>query len=47
MSQASATPEYEYDQSVEAMAVLPTLSAQSTVPAEYPLTTLLAMYAAQ
>ena len=41
------TPECVYDQSVEAVAVLPTLSAQSTLPTEYPLTALLAVSAAQ
>ena len=46
MSQASATPKYVYDQSVEAVATLPALSAQSALPAEYPLTTLVAMSAA-
>ena len=41
------TPECVYDQSVEAVAVLPTLSAQSTLPTEYPLTALLAVSTAQ
>ena len=47
ISKASMTPECVYDQSVEAVAVLPTLSAQSTLPTEYPLTALLAVSAAQ
>ena len=41
MSQASVTPEYVYNQSVEAVAMLPALSPQSALPAEYPLSTLL------
>ena len=45
MSQASATPEYVYDQSIEAMAKVPILSPQSALPTEYPLTALLAMSA--
>ena len=47
VSQASMTPECMYDQSIKAMAVLPALSAQSTLPTEYPLTTLLVVSAAQ
>ena len=50
MSQASATPEYEYDQNVVAMAEVPTLSPRSalaTQPVVYPLATLLAMPTAQ
>ena len=47
VSQASVTPEYVFDQSIEAVAVLPALSAQSTLPVEYPLTALLAMSTAQ
>ena len=47
VSQASATPEYVYDQSVKAVAVLPALSPQSAWPPEYPLTALLAVSAAK
>ena len=43
MSQASVTPKYVYDQRVEAVAVLPALSPQSAMPAEYPLSASLAM----
>ena len=46
MSQASATLEYEYDQSIVAGAEVPALSPQSAQHAEYPLTTLVAMSAA-
>ena len=41
------TPECVYDQSIEAVAVMPTLSPQSTLPTEYPLSALLTMSAAQ
>ena len=47
MSEASVTPECMYDWSIEAMAVLPALSPQPTLPAEYPLSTLLAVSTAQ
>ena len=47
VSQASVTPKCMYDQSVEVVAMLPTLSPQSALPAEYPLSTLLAVSAAQ
>ena len=53
MSQASATLEYEYDQSIVAVAEVPALSPQSALPPEsamlarYPLTALLAVPAAQ
>ena len=40
------SPEHEYDQSVVTMAEVPALSPQSALPAEYPLTTLVAMSAA-
>ena len=46
------SPEYEYDQSVEAVAMVPTLSPRSALPPEsalfarYPLTALLAVSAA-
>ena len=43
VSQASVTPKCMYDQSVEVVAMLPTLSPQSALPAEYPLSTPLAM----
>ena len=52
MSQASTTPEYEFDQSVVAMSEVPTLSpwsalpTQSAQPTEYPLTTLVFVPAA-
>ena len=41
VSQASATPEYEYDQSIVAVAEVPALSPRSALPARYPLTALL------
>ena len=47
VSQASVTPEYVYDQSIEAVAALPTLSTKFALPAEYPLSALLAVSAAQ
>ena len=47
VSLASVTPEYLYDQSVEAVAMLPALSPQSALPTEYPLSTPLAMSTAQ
>ena len=37
VSQASVTPKCMYDQSVEVVAMLPTLSPQSALPTEYPL----------
>ena len=40
------TPECVYDQSVEAVAVLPALSPQSALATEYPLSAPLAMSAA-
>jgi len=46
VSQASVTPKCMYDQGVEVVAMLPTLSPQSALPAEYPLSTPLAMSAA-
>ena len=47
VSQASVTLECVCDQSAEAMAMLPTLSSQSTLPAEFPLSALLTVSAAQ
>jgi len=41
------TPEYMYDQSVEVVDEVPALSPRSALPVEYPLTTLLAVSAAQ
>ena len=49
---ASASPEHEYDQSVVAVAKVPTLSPRSALPPEsalsagYPLTTLVVVSAA-
>ena len=40
VSQASVTPEYVYDQSIEAVAVLPALSPQLALPTERPLSAL-------
>ena len=45
VSQASATPKYVYDQSVEAVVEVLALSPKSTQPTEYPLTALVAMSA--
>ena len=51
MSQSSASPEHEYDQSVVAMAEVPALSprsalpTQSTQPTKYPLTALVVVSA--
>ena len=45
VSQASVTPECVFDQSVEAVAMLPALSPQSGLAAEYPLSTPLAVSA--
>ena len=47
MSQTSVTPKCVYDQIVEAVVVLPALSPQSALPAEYPLSALLTASAAQ
>ena len=47
VSQASVTPKCMYDQSVKGVDVGPTLSPQSALPAEFPLTALLAVSAAQ
>ena len=53
MSQASVSPEHEYDQSVVTMAEVPALSPRSALPPEsalsarYPLTALLAVLATQ
>ena len=46
MSQSSVTPECVYDLSVEVVDVLPIVSPQSTLAAEYPLSTLVAVSAA-
>ena len=46
VSQASVTPECVYDQSIKVMAMLPTLSPQSALAAEYPLSTPFAVFAA-
>ena len=47
MSEASVTPECMCDWSVEAVAVLPALSPQPTLPTECPLSTLPTMSTAQ
>ena len=47
VSQASASPEHEYDKSIIAVAEVPALSPRSALPTEYPLTALLAVSAAQ
>ena len=47
VSQASASPEHEYYQSVEAVAMLPALSPQPALSAEYPLFALLTVSTAQ
>ena len=47
VSQASVTPECVYDQSIEAVAVLPALSPQPALPVEYPLSALPTESAAQ
>jgi len=47
VSQASVTPECVYYQNVEAMAVLPALSPQSTLSTEYPLSAPLVVSTAQ
>ena len=45
MSLASVSPGYEYDQSDVTVAEVPALSPWSTLPAEYPLIALLAVFA--
>ena len=47
VSKASVTPEYLCDWSVEAVAVLPTLSPQPALPTERPLSALPTMSATQ
>ena len=44
MSQASVSPEHEYDQSIVTVAEVPALPTRSALPAEYPMTALVAVF---